>query len=252
MQPSRRARAAIAAVVLLVGLSACGSDDTDDDDATTTTEAAAGTTDAGDETTTTGSDDEGDDGDALARAEAANITIDDLPDGWTGEPPEVEENTAFDRCTDLDLDADTVAKAQSDHFEFVTGDGGQLTVSSTSGVLSGEDEATAMVDEFADAAFADCVTEALRTDLGATDMTGSLAVAPADELPDLADQTGGMGGAFTITDPTSGETIQLQTAVLAIRTGDLVTTVSVAAVDTEGDGELFESLAGLVAERQAG
>ena len=65
-------------------------------------------------------------------------------------------------------------------------------------------------------------------------------------------QVGALSGTFTITDPTAGDTIELKAAVVAIRTGDLVTTLTVATIDTAGDGDLFESLVGTVAERQAG
>lgn len=254
---SRRTRATLAAAALLVGLSACGSDDDADGGATTTTAAAAESTttgvDDGESTTTEDGSVDPDDADAMARAEAANVTIDDLPDGWTAEATEEDDgDDAFDRCSDVDLEAITVAKARSDRFEFQADDGGQMTISSTSGVLTSEDDATSMVDEFGSDAFAECVAEALRTDLGAAQMTGSFSVASSDELPDVADQVGALSGTFTITDPASGETVDLRAAVVAIRTGDLVSTLSVATVDSEGDGDLFESLVGVVAERQAG
>ena len=48
------------------------------------------------------------------------------------------------------------------------------------------------------------------------------------------------------------ETTGLTAAVVSSRTGDLVTTLTVATIDTAGDSDLFESLVGTVAERQAG
>lgn len=258
MITSRRTRATLAAAILVVGLSACGSDDSDDGD-TTTTEAEAASTTSGsdsDESTTTegddSGDDSGDDAEAMARAEAANVTIDDLPDGWTATPPGDDSNNVFDTCGEVDIEAVTVAKARSDQFETQADDGGQMTISSTSGVLTGEDEATALVEQFTDEAFATCVADALRDELGAAQVEGSLAAAASDELPDVADQVGALSGTFTITDPTAGDTIELKAAVVAIRTGDLVTTLTVATIDTAGDGDLFESLVGTVAERQAG
>jgi hypothetical protein len=243
---SQRTRATFAAAVLLVGLSACGNDDTDDGDATTTTtEAAASTTEGDDQS------DDGDDADAMARAEAANLTIDDLPDGWNATPNGGDDDgSIFDVCGDIDLDAVTVAKANSDNFETTTADGGAISISTTSGVFASEGDATAMVDTLADQAFADCASGTFLDTLATDGVEGGLTAAQASELPDVADQIGSIGGQFTITAAEGDSGISV--IVVAIRTGDLVTTISGTAIDAAPDGDLIESVIGLVAERQAG
>ena len=120
---------------MLVGTTACGNSSSDKDTAATTTKAETTTTSA-EASTTSESESESSSAAAEERAEAANLTLDDLPDGWTSTPNgEENDSNVFDTCGDLDLDEITVAKVSSDNFEYATSDGGGLTLTTTSGVF---------------------------------------------------------------------------------------------------------------------
>ncbi|MCB0987740.1 MAG: hypothetical protein H6519_03205 [Microthrixaceae bacterium] len=255
MNISRRSRHALAAAVLLVGLTACGSNGSDKADTTTTKADSSTTTESGDRnsttteaTATTGS---GDKADAEKRAEAANLTIEDLPDGWTAIPAgDSDGNNVFDTCGDLDLDEITVAKVSSDNFEHATTDGGVLNLRTTSGVLASEKDAQAMVDVIGDDAFADCTTTNFTDISEVPGMTGSVAPTPTEELPDVADQVAALSGMFTIPTPQGDSTMNV--IIIGVRTGDLVTTIMGMAIDTEPDGAILQDVVNVVADRQAG
>ena len=249
MPISRRTRTAIAAVVMLVGTTACGNSSSDKDTAATTTKAETTTTSA-EASTTSESESESSSAAAEERAEAANLTLDDLPDGWTSTPNgEENDSNVFDTCGDLDLDEITVAKVSSDNFEYATSDGGGLTLTTTLGVFDSEENAQAMVDIIGEQAFADCTTTAMADLAAVPGMTGSVAPTPTGELPDVADQVGALSGEFTIPTPQGNSTMRVM--LIAVRTGDLVTTISGTAIDTEPDGALMNDVVNLVDDRQA-
>ncbi len=230
-------------------------------EATTTTEADAGTPTTDpveepvddpvepDEPVEPVEPDEGSlDGDveaARARAAAVNLTIDDLPVGWTAEPAVEEVETVVSTCTINGTDADLVAKAGSDRFSLVR-DGGGLALETSTGVLDGESVASALMSELGSDEFAACATGQL---LSAEGVTVDGALAPSDALPELGDEVVALQGDFAMSDET--DQAQVSVIVVAIRTDQVITTVTATAVNTPGDEQLLYQVLDLVAERQA-
>lgn len=255
MSNSMTVRALMAAAALTVGLTACSSNGNTEDKVSTTTAAEQSTSAGSDssassEPSTTTSDDDDATAEAEARAEAANITIDDLPDGWTATPADAsEDDSVFDTCGDLDLDEITVAKVRSDNFDFEASDGTSLSLSSTSGVLTSEENATSMVRLLDTDEFASCVTDAFIERVTGATVTGEFTPVGSSATPKLGDQVTALQGDLTIT--AAGDVVPAKLMVVAIRTDDLVTTVAASAFGAEPDGELLKDLLTLVAERQA-
>lgn len=251
MKTHKPLRVLAAAAILTVGAAGCSSDDDSKAESTTTEAAEETTTTKAEETTTTeATSTTADEDEAEARAEAANLTIDDLPEGWTATPDESDDESVFDTCGDMDLDSKTVAKVSSDNFEFTTPEGGSLQLRTTSGVLTSTEDASAMLDMLATDEFAACTTDGFEAQVTGATVTGEVAVIPDSELPELADQVAALHGLLTIS--TTDEQVPMRLTVIALRTGDLVTTVAASAIGAEPDGALLDQVLTLVAERQAG
>ncbi|CAN5538286.1 hypothetical protein BH10ACT1_BH10ACT1_42510 [soil metagenome] len=181
---------------------------------------------------------------ARARLEGINLTIDDLPEGWTADPPLEEVDTVVDQCT---TNGDGVlVRAPSDRFSLIDGTGG-LGLDTSSGYLDSEVTADALMGELGTEDFADCATEMLLTAEGVS-FEGALA--QVEEVPELGDDAVALQGDFAITD-TEGTTAHLSAIVVAIRTDQVITTVTATAVNTPGDEPLLYEVLDLVAERQA-
>ena len=262
--PRRPALAvAAASIALLLGLSACGlSGDDDAEPVVVTSTEAAGepvttVADAPDEPVTTVTDESDPDAgdpvesgidpseDPQQRVESVNLTLDDLPEGWVSEPPDDEVSGVVQRCTVSGVDSNLVAKDRSDRFSLTVGDGG-LGLDTATGYLVSEPVAEDLMSELGADEFAACATEEL---LSADGVTVDGALTPAWDVPSLGDETVAVQGEFDMSD-TTGASLHLSVIVLAIRTDQVVTTVSATAVDTEGDDALLADVLDLVAERQ--
>lgn len=269
----RRATAIALGVAAIVALGACsfsggidrddavGTDETSGQEAPPSTEADdPATTEEGtedpDPTTTTetteveedplpGGIDAAELDDAQDRVERINLTLEDLPAGWVSEPAIDEVGSVVADCTTNGDDANVVARDRSDRFSLVVGTGG-LGLDTASGYLLDEDVAADLMAELATPDFAACATEQLVSADGVT-VVGELA--PVADAPALADEVTVLQGDFSLSDDT-GATAQLSALVVAIRTDQVVTTVSATAVDTPGDDQLLTEVLELVAERQ--
>jgi hypothetical protein len=260
-----RTTATAAALALALGLGACsaGGDQAAAkpvrSERPSTTAAAPGrdatttTTEAGSPTTTEPADEPADHpevdeyelDDARDRVERINLTADDLPDDWVSEDPIDEVGSVVEDCSTSGAADGIVAKAASDRFSLIEGTGG-LTLDTTSGYLVDEDAAADLTGEIGSEDFAACATETL---LSAEGVTVEGALHPYDGAPALADETVALQGDFTMSDQT-GRTIHLSALIFAIRTDQVVTTVSATAIDTPGNDQLLADVLSLVAERQ--
>lgn len=269
----RRTTAAALGVAAIVALGACsfsggidgdeaaGAEAKSEQDAPRTTEASeAPTTEAPaedpDPTTTTSTTqvesdplpediDAAELDDAQDRVDRINLTLEDLPAGWVSEPAIDEVGSVVADCTTSGVDDNVVARDRSDRFSLVVGTGG-LGLDTASGYLVSEDVAVDLMAELASSEFAACATEQLVSADGVT-VVGELA--PVADAPALADEVTLLQGDFSLSDDT-GATAQLSALVVAIRTDQVVTTVSATAVDTPGDDQLLTEVLELVAERQ--
>jgi hypothetical protein len=251
------AMAAAVALSLGLGLGACstsGEDAGSDEPQATTTAADTAveetTTTEADETTTTEAEDPDIDPDELDdaedRVERVNLTIDDLPEGWTAEPNEDTDDSVMDTCSTVGLDEHTVAEASSDRFSLQQ-DQGVLTLETGTGYLDDESVAVDLMAELAGDEFAACASEGL-LDAGEVEIQGELM--PTSGLPELGDEATALQGDFSLTDSASGESAQLSVLVIAIRTDQVVTVLTATAIDTPGDEQLLYGLLDVIAERQ--
>ena len=236
---------ALPVAVVLAFLNACGGGGSAHSATATSVDSTSSA-----ETITTGSS-EGDRDAAERLAQATNLTIDDLPDGWTSTPPLFDDDgRIFGTCGHLDLDRTTVARAVSDNFRRATNDAGSLNLATTTGVLASVRATQSIADAFATSDFADCVGDQIIDATGAPGMTGRLGPVPAANLPDVADQVAALSGRFTLRTSDKESTFHL--TLVVVRTGKVLTTVSSMAIDTEPDGAILQDVVNLVADRQAG
>jgi hypothetical protein len=254
---SRRTTRSVLAAALVGSLllAACGSSGGDDadDEATTTvaTDESTPTTEAGDE------GDEGDeavDEDALARAEAIDLTVSDFPDGWEAVPVEDEDvESPLDACDPSFTDDSTELAAFRDD-DFVLGDldvGDGTNVAVETKVFTSEDDAVAAIAPFGDEAVLACVDEALKGQFGADGANTIEGEFTADDYPStLVDETVAASAEYTITG-SDGSTQQLLVAVLLLRTGDLATQLLILSVGGGLDPADVQGAVARVEELQA-
>lgn len=263
----RRALAGACALVLLVA--ACGEDDdsadtTDDTEQTTeSTEAADETTEstaAEDETTasepedeTTTSEAEEGDPEAVAVAEAINITLGDLAEGWVEEESdEPEEEDEFNQCfTTVDIEATTVGEAETPGFSVETPDGqGGQAISMQTIVFDSPETATSVLAEVATPEFAACTQETFTSE--AVEGT-TAALTPVVDDPPVAEESVGLAGVVEIP-AEDGSTQQGSVDLHAIRTGAVASFTFTLDIGETPDTAFQQTLAelySLIADRQA-
>lgn len=236
----RRNLLGVLAVSAALLVSACSSSSgSDSSDATTTTKADATTTEPGD-TTTTAVDRE-----AVARAKAVKLTVSDFVDGWEASPhPDGDADVSpLTQCDPtLGDDESTLAEFNTDDFTLGSlddGDGAQVSVETT--VYASEDDAIAAMEAFNDPDVVTCIDAAVKQNLfgsveGAT-VEGSLEEA---DLGLDADQDEAVSGSFVITGA-DGSTLSSDIGVIVIRTGDLVSRVSLFSLGDQFDVSMLES-----------
>ncbi|HEV7720964.1 MAG TPA: hypothetical protein VGO60_06755, partial [Iamia sp.] len=179
-----RVLAGVCALTFVVA--ACGGDDdeadTSDDteETTATTETTADTTESTEAEETTASEPEeettaseageaGEEGDpeAVAVAEAINLTIDDFAEGWVEEEHSDDDgDDDIDQCfTTADIEATTLGEVETGSFSAETPDGqGGQAVSMQTVVFDTPDTATAVLAEVATDEFAACAQGLLAED----------------------------------------------------------------------------------------
>lgn len=266
--PRRRRRAVgVAAALLALGLGACsasGGDASADPGPTTTaapatTEAPAPdpdpepdpeptpTTEATDPDPDPDPDPDGDLAAIEARLDAINLTLDDLPEGWTSEPAIEKSTTVVEDCTALGGPDHVLARSSSDRFSLVV-DGGGLGLDTSSGYVADVDTAADLLSELGSSDFAACATEQLLA--GGEDVTVDGAFQPIDGGLDLGDGATALQGDFHLSDAT-GQSAQMSVLIITIRTDQILTTVSAISYDVPGDEQLLYQVLDLVAARQA-
>lgn len=246
---------AVATVLAVGALGAC-SDDGDDGatDATTTVPADdAGTTEATATPDTEGPPDtldpelEATMRAAMDRAEAANLVIDDFPAGWEHLPPAEGDVGPLETCATVDLDTHLMGLYRSDSFS-TSVDPGTLKVSSSATVLDTVEAATDLLADFRTDTFVGCVDDLFNASTDLYESAGSLT--RNETAPALGEEAVALSGDYEIT-PTDGTPPSTLTmAVVAVRTGDLVTVLSATAVDRTIDEELVRSLLDVLVQRQ--
>lgn len=191
-------------------------------------------------------------GPADARAVAANLVGKDFPAGWTSTPHQsTNDTTLIDDCAaHINLDSVTVAKAESDDFAKgdLTTNLGQQVHSSTR-VFEDEAAATAVVSVLGDATFVACAGTTVKAEFKGSAVTGSLK--PVPNVQGYGDQAAGLQGTFSVTTPAATNPIDVEIALLAIRTRDIATVVTGVSIGGPGD-DIFGHLADVIAQRQAG
>lgn len=257
-----RALAGVCALTLL--FAACGGDDdegsdTDDTEQTTaSTEADESTASEPDETTasepeeeTTTSEDEGDP-EAVAVAEAVNLTIDDFADGWAEEAPADEDGEDdLDQCfATVDIEATTVGEAETPTFSAETPDGqGGQVVSMQTVVFDSPDTASTVLSEVSSPEFATCAQQLLTQSEEGTEAV----LTPAVDDPPLGEESVGIAGAVQI--PASdGSTQDARIDLHAIRTAQVVSftvTLDIGATPAPAFEQTLAELYTLIAGRQA-
>lgn len=258
-RPGRRVAALGAALTLALALGACGGDDDAADDTTTTTaatttEAETTTTTEGDEPTTTteAEDERPDDEEAEALAEAINLTLDDFAEGWTEEPADDDEgDDELNACfTEIDLDEVTVAEADSPTFQIGSEDGSQGQVVQTTTIVFADDEtAESVMAEIPTNQFAGCAEDALVASVEEDNELIDSGLDPVEDTGGLGDEAAGLAGSISFTN--DGTEYSGQLAYYFIRTGNVVSGISLLDI---GDVAFEDTLTGLletVATRQA-
>jgi hypothetical protein len=263
-----RALVAACAVALLV-TAACGDDDdsadTGDDteqstestdaESTESTEAEEETTasEPEEETTTSEAEEEGNP-EAVATAEAINLTIDDFAEGWVEEEDSSEENGEddFDQCfTTIDLASVTLGEAESPTFsaELPDGQSGQVVGMKTV-VFDTPESATAALTELATQDFANCTQSGI-TGSEVEGVQASL-TAYGDEPP-ISEQSVGVAGSIQIPGE-DGEDQQGRLDLHAIRTGNIASftlTLDIGETPSTAFEQTLTELYTVIAERQA-
>ncbi len=267
-RPWTRALAGACALTLL--FAACGDDeDSSDtgDDTTETTEATdettesteaeeetTGSTEAEEETTTSeGGDAAEGDPEAVATAEAINLKLDDLAEGWVEEQSDGSSSgSEFDDCfTTVDLEGTTLGEAESPTFSVETpdGTGGQVIAMQTI-VFDSPDSASAVLAEVATPEFATCTQEGITQDSAEG---AEAALTPLVDDPPVAEESVGLAGAVEI--PGEGGTPQNGLVDLhAIRTGPVASftfTVDIGETPDTAFQQTLAELYTLIADRQA-
>lgn len=243
------------ALALTLAVASCSSGGDKADDKTTTTKAGSSTTaevtTSTEQTTTTAADEPSDDPDAeaMARATAVQITIDDLSDpGWTASPHETSEASMLDTCSP-DQGARILARTNSDDFTFQTDDGGSLQLSSGTAVMRSGPAARALITAISTPDFIGCANEGFREQLQGMQVEGEFQA--SDPLPDLGEQAIAIGADMKINDPATGEVVELHILMTFIRTGGIASYVTMMATNTDLDEPTLYPLFDLIAERQA-
>lgn len=260
--PSSRIRALVVALALISAAGAC-SDDGGDAGSAGSTRPEAETTaprDADGATTTTVADDDGttttttlDDvavAEAEALAEAVTLTPDDfVAEGWTFDLPDEDRDTIRD-CF-VDFDESLVAEHTSPSF-LREGEAYRSQVTTTGLVMTDADTASSHVDEVATDPFVACVEETYREGLGDDLLAVTLGVAP-DAAP-VGEQSAALEGTLSVVD-SDGSPLDAELALWMIRTGPVLTAVSVAVFGQPDPGldvpSLVADVTTLMGDRQA-
>lgn len=252
--PSPRRRALVVALALLGTAAACSDDGGDAEVVASTTTAPEVTEPAGaDDATTTPeatARDEADVDQAEALAEAVTLTPDDfVAEGWTFDLPDEDRDTIRD-CF-VDFDRSLVAESTSPSF-LREGDSSRSQVATTGLVMTDADTAASHVDEVATDPFVACVEETYREGLGDELLEITLGEAP-DAAP-VGEQSAALEGTLTVVD-SDGSPLEGEVSLWMIRTGPVLTAVSVAAFGQPDPGldvpSLVADVTTLMADRQA-
>jgi hypothetical protein len=254
---ARRAIAAAFALTLVVA--ACGGDDDSSDDPPETT---ADTTAPDKSTTTTGDEEptdssepeeEGPDAEeAQALAESINLTLDDFADGWQESAAEEDDDELSECFQDVDIDEVEVAQADSPSFSFTHEDGERAQfVQSTTIVVDEAASGEAVIAEIGTDQFAGCAEDALIAAVeedGGTIESGGLE--PIEDQAGRGDEGVALAGDIVIVGA-DGSEAQGQLAYYFIRTGNVVTGVSILDIGDLAFQETLTELLDVVVERQA-
>lgn len=251
-QPTRRTvlgTLAIAGAVILSACGASGGSDAGKDAKDTTTAVKTTTTTKAPATTTTVVSAE-----AQARADSVDLTVSDFPDGWTASAPSPDDpNNPLKACDPTFRDDSTkLAKHSTDDFTLGSldaSDGTQFSAETV--VFASEADADAAVEVFNDPKVISCLDAALKKTFegaaaGVT-VTGSLADAQVD-LP--TDNEAAVTAPYEISAP-DGSKLTASVRILAMRTGDIATMVTILTVGDSLDPTTLKAPVTTLANLQA-
>jgi hypothetical protein len=238
------------AIALSLVFAACGTTGDDDSaDTTTTTKATSSSTTTTTESSTSTTVDvllE----EAQAMAETVDITIDDFPDGWESAPHQDDPDPdLITTCSEFDLEDASLAVHETEDFsigDLSANDGQSIQISTRAFV--DEETATSILDVIPEDDFIACANDELEKTFGVGSVEGEV---EAREFDGIGDQTEGFSGELEVTDSTSGDTVTVQLAFIAIRTGSLTTGLSAVGVGQELDTDVLDALGDRIVELQA-
>jgi len=238
------------AIALTLVLAACGTTGDDESgDTTTTTEAKESSTTS--ETTASTTTEPEVDEEAQARAEAVEVTLDDFPEGWESSPHEVDEDEdLITQCSEFDLEELSLGVYNTDDFsigDLSANDGQSMQLGTR--VFEDEETATSILDVMPTDDFIACANQELETNFGEGSVEGAV---EARQFEGIGDQTEGFSGQLEVADSATGETVTLQVAFVAIRTGDLVTGLTAVGVGQLLDTDVLDDLGDRIVELQEG
>ena len=221
----RRSSIVLASAVLL--LAGCGGDD--DDDQAQTIETTTTTADPEEETTTTSG--------ASSDLSDVVVQLEDLPTGWSVSPPEDDDEATDDEfCEDHDPFNEVEAQDEAES-SFQESDFGPFVASAAS-QFTDDDEASTIIDAFADAAN-ECQSW---TD---TDEDGTVTEYTTTPLsfPDLGDET------FAFRLSAASPIGPFAADIAVVRQGEFTLSIVNAGLGAGPDSALTESLAQTMLDR---
>ena len=116
-------------------------------------------------------------------------------------------------------------------------------------VFEDEDTATSILDVMPEDDFIACANQELESNFGEGSVEGAV---EARQFEGIGDQTEGFSGQLEVADSATGETVTLQVAFVAIRTGDLVTGLTAVGVGQLLDTDVLDDLGDRIVELQEG
>lgn len=195
------------------------------------------------------------------RAEAALLTVDELPAGFEEAPAEQdEENDAADQClegSEADLTGEEVDEARTAQVgrEFETDEG--VNVEAEISVFREDDVPESLVGLLDDEATLQCLTDAIQEDAaqsGEEATIGAVEVGEAPPVPDdLGDQQGAARLELTIEAPT-GQSFDFTADLYAVRVDRAVATLTVSQLAGQalGEGDVTAALEAMVTRLEEG
>lgn len=193
-----------------------------------------------------------------ARAAAVNLQLTDLPEGYEAVPIEDDgndEGVSIETCVDAADETARLGSATSPTFGLTTNASLRFIVSRSS-VFTTPDQGERLLASIQEPSALECLSERLGD--GYTrllpDLTveTALVLTPGPDLSDLGEASVALSGRATFRNESAPGPITLATSLVVIQTGDTLSALLFGGLFDAVPPETIQSLAAIVAERQAG